>query len=100
MVLAPAANLTFGIAIIVPLIIGLVVGIIIKSAIKIGIALAFLIIILIALGILTPDQVLKPIISLASSSGTVASKVQEIAGYLPYSSVTFLIGLAIGFLKG
>ena len=27
------------------------------------------------------------------------SKVSQIAGYLPYSSVTFIIGLAVGFFK-
>ncbi len=26
-------------------------------------------------------------------------KVKEVAGFLPYSSVTFLIGLAVGFYR-
>jgi uncharacterized membrane protein (Fun14 family) len=100
MVLPPALSTTFVIAVIVPLVIGFIVGVIIKSAIKIGVAIAILLLILIAVGILSPDQVLKPLLSLIQSGSTLTSKVKEVAGYLPYSSLTFLIGLAIGFLKG
>jgi hypothetical protein len=100
MVLPPAANITFGVAIIAPLIIGLLVGILIKSVIKVGLILAALILILIGLGIVTPDQVLRPLLSFVQSGSTLTAKVKELAGYLPYSSVTFLVGLAIGFFKG
>ncbi len=100
MVLAPAADLTFALAVLVPFALGVIVGFIIKSAIFIGVALAILVVILIALGIITPDQVIKPVMSLFSSTGTIEQKVNEVAGYLPYSSVTFLIGLAIGFIAG
>jgi hypothetical protein len=38
--------------------------------------------------------------SLVVSSGpALTSKVSQIAGYLPYSSITFIIGLAVGFFK-
>ena len=95
----PDLSVTFLIAAIVPLILGFIVGMIIKSVIKIGIAIALLIIILILLGTITPDQVLKPLLSIVKSSGTLPSYVQRVAGYLPYSSITFIIGLAIGFLR-
>lgn len=100
MVLPPSLTTTFVVAAIVPLVIGLIVGIVIKSAIKIGVAIAILLLILIGVGILSPDQVLKPLLSLVQSGSALTSKVKEIAGYLPYSSLTFLIGLAIGFFKG
>lgn len=99
-ILLPDLSTTFLIAAIVPLIIGIVVGVIIKNFMKIGIALAILAIILIFLGIITPDQILKPLLSLLKSGSQLTTGVQRLAGYLPYSSVAFIVGLAIGFLKG
>lgn len=98
--LPPDLSTTFLVAAIVPLIIGFIVGIIIRSAIKIGIALAILVVILIALGILSPSTVLSPLLSLVKSGPTLEEGVSRLAGYLPYSSLTFVIGLAIGLLKG
>ncbi|HUI86686.1 MAG TPA: hypothetical protein VLY21_06000 [Nitrososphaerales archaeon] len=100
MVLPPSLSITFLVAAIAPFLIGLLVGVIIKSALKLGIAIAILLLILIGLGIVTPDQVLKPLIGLVKSGSGLTSKVNQIAGYLPYSSLAFLIGLAIGFFKG
>jgi uncharacterized protein YqfA (UPF0365 family) len=102
-ILPPDLSITFLAAVLVPLVIGIIVGLIIKSALKIGVAIAILIIILILLGVLTPNQVLMPLASLiksGASSPTLKSEVQRLAGYIPYSSITFIIGLAIGFLKG
>ncbi len=96
----PDLTLTFLIAAIVPLIIGFVVGLIAKSVLKIGLVLAAIVIVLILLGILTPDQVLSPILSLFKSGGALNAEVTKLAGYLPYSSITFIIGLILGFLKG
>jgi uncharacterized membrane protein (Fun14 family) len=96
----PDLSTTFLIAAILPLIIGFIVGLIIKSVMKIGIALAAVVLILIFLGVLTPDQVIQPILSLFKSSGSLTSSVNRLASFLPYSSITFLIGLVIGFLKG
>lgn len=98
--LPPDLSTTFLVAAIVPLIIGFVVGVIIRSAIKIGIALAVLVILLIALGILTPGEVLTPILSLVKSGSALTAYANRVAGYLPYSSLTFIIGLAVGLLKG
>jgi len=99
-ILPPDLTTTFLVAAIVPLIIGFIVGIIVRSFLKIGLALVVLVILLIALGIITPSQILTPLLSLVKSGGTVSSDVQRVAGYLPYSSLTFIIGLAIGLLKG
>ncbi len=98
--LPPDLSTTFLVAAILPLIVGFIVGVIIKSAIKIGIALAILCVLLIALGIITPNEVLQPILSLVKSGSSLTSEAQRLAGYLPYSSLTFIIGLAIGLLKG
>ena len=98
--LAPDLSTTFLVAAILPLIIGFIIGVIIKSAIKIGMALVILVIIFIALGAITPGQVLQPLLSLVKSGSTLASYANRVAGYLPYSSLTFLVGLAIGYLKG
>ena len=96
----PDLSTAFLFATILPLILGIIVGLIIKSVFKIGIALAILVIILIALGIISPGQVLTPLLSLFRSGGALSSAVLRLAGFLPYSSVTFVIGLAIGFIKG
>jgi uncharacterized membrane protein (Fun14 family) len=96
----PDLSTTFIVAAILPLIIGFIVGVIIKSTLKIGIAIAVLLLILITLGIITPDQVLKPLLSILKSGSSLTSYAQRVAGYLPYSSLTFIIGLAVGFWKG
>jgi uncharacterized protein YqfA (UPF0365 family) len=96
----PNLSVTFLSATIAPLVIGFLVGIIAKSAMKIGIAIAIIVLILIGLGVLSPDKVLTPLLSLVKSGSALSSKVSELAGYLPYSSVAFLIGLAVGFFKG
>jgi len=99
-VLSPDASLTFVAALLVPLVLGFLVGIVARSAVKIGVAIAIIALILIAIGFITPNQVIQPLVALFKSGPTLASDVERIAGYLPYSSITFLIGLAIGFFKG
>ena len=98
--LPPDLSTTFLVAAILPLIIGFIVGVIVRSALKIGIAIAALVVILIALGIVSPDQILQPLLSVVKSGPALAADAQRLAGYLPYSSLTFVIGLAIGLLKG
>lgn len=99
-ILLPNLSITFLTALIAPLIIGFLVGLIAKSALKIGVAITVLVLILIALGILSPGQILGPVLSLLKSGSGLESKISQVAGYLPYSSVTFLVGLAVGFFKG
>jgi hypothetical protein len=97
--LPPDLSVTFIVSLLVPLVLGFLVGIVIKGAVRIGAAIAVIVLLLIFTGILTPSQIIQPIMSLVSSGPSLASKVSQIAGYLPYSSVTFLIGLAVGFFK-
>ncbi len=99
-ILPPDASITFLAAAIIPLILGFIVGMILKSVLKIGIALVALALILILLGVITPTQVLSPILSLFKSGSAIDEAATRLAGYLPYSSITFIIGLAVGFLRG
>jgi hypothetical protein len=97
---APDLSTTFILSLIVPLALGFLVGIVVKGAIKIGAAIALIVILLIFVGVLTPSQVIEPIVSAVKGSGpTAITQAKRIAGYLPYSSVTFIIGLAVGFFK-
>ena len=98
--LAPDLSTTFLVSAALPLIIGFIVGVILKSAIKIGMALVILVVLLLALGVLSPGQVLQPLLSLVKSGSTLTAYANRVAGYLPYSSITFIIGLAAGYLKG
>lgn len=99
-ILPPNLSVTFLAALIAPFIIGFLVGLIAKSALKIGVAVAALLLILIGLGMVTPGQILGPALSFLKSGSGLESKISQVAGYLPYSSVTFLLGLAVGFFKG
>ncbi len=99
----PDLSVTFLIAAIAPLIIGFIVGMVVKAVFKIGIVIAAIVLILIFLGIISPSQVLNPIASALKSgaaSSTVSAYVDRLAGYLPWSSLTFIVGVALGFWKG
>ncbi len=98
--LPPDLSTTFLVAAILPLVLGFIIGVIIRSAIKIGIALAIVAVILIAAGIISPNQVIQPLLSLYKSGPALTADAQRVAGYLPYSSLTFILGLAVGLLKG
>jgi uncharacterized protein YqfA (UPF0365 family) len=98
-ILPPDSSLTFVVLLLIPLVIGFFVGVIAKSAIKIGVAIAIIAIILIAIGIITPNQVVQPLVALIESGAGAAVKVEQITGFLPYSLITFIVGLVIGYLK-
>ena len=79
---------------------GFIVGIIAKTALKIGVVIVVIVLLLIAVGFIQPNQVVQPLVSLFRSGPSLLSKVNQLAGYLPYSSLTFIIGLVVGFFKG
>ncbi|HUI86430.1 MAG TPA: hypothetical protein VLY21_04670 [Nitrososphaerales archaeon] len=96
----PDLSTAFIVAAVVPLILGFLVGTVIKQALKVGAVIAIIILLLIFVGALTPSQVIQPILSAFRGSGPqVLTQAQRLAGYLPYSSITFLIGLAVGFYR-
>ena len=98
-ILPPDASVTFILALLIPLVLGFLVGTVVKGALKVGAAIAIIVILLIFVGMLTPSQVIQPIVSAFKSGHALVSKVNQIAGYLPYSSILFIIGLAVGFFK-
>ena len=102
-ILAPDfGSATFLVEFFLPLLIGFVIGLLIKKFLEIGVIVAIVVIALMIAGSLSPDQVLKPLIGFIKSGSetTVTDWVTRAAGYLPYSSATFIIGLIVGFLKG
>jgi len=98
--LPPDGSTTFLAAILVPLILGFLVGTIARGIFKVAVAIGVLVLLLIALGMISPEQVIGPVIALFRTGSTYTDKVRQIAGYLPYSSLTFIVGLAVGFFKG
>jgi uncharacterized membrane protein (Fun14 family) len=85
--------------IVVPFIIGLLIGLIVKRAIKLIFALILLILVLVVTGYVSftfqdlydrAMEFLPVLIDLGSGLGNV----------LPYSSLTFIIGLLLGLWKG
>ena len=87
------------IPVIVPLIIGLLVGFIVKHTIKLMFAIVALVILLVLTGLVSItyqdifDQALK---LLPRIIGTGSGLIDV----LPYSTITFIIGLALGLWKG
>src|SRR5713226_8569926 len=86
--LPPDTSTTFLAAILVPLILGFLVGTIAKGIFKVAVAAGVLVLILIVLGMISPQQVIGPVVALFRTGSSYTGKVSQIAGYLPYSSVT------------
>ena len=99
-VLPPDLSTTFLVTVILPLAIGFFTGLLIKQLLKVGIVIAALILLLIVAGFLSPEQVLRPLIGFLKSNTEARQWVHRVAGYLPYASVTFIVGLLVGFFFG
>lgn len=85
--------------VIVPFIVGLLVGVIVKRTVKLIFAVAALVIILVATGTVSfgfqdiYDKAMEILPHLYTTG-------REWVNVLPYSSTTFLIGLALGLWRG
>lgn len=84
---------------VVPFIIGLLVGVIIKRGIKLIVPIIALIIVLVATGAMRLGFS-GAIENAAGFLPQLTDKAGDLVNYLPYTSVGFLIGLALGFFKG
>ena len=85
--------------VIMPFIIGLVVGLIVKRTIKLMFAILALVILLIFTGVISityQDIFTQALKFLPNIIGTGSGAL----GILPYSSLTFLIGLGLGLWRG
>ncbi|MCJ7634345.1 hypothetical protein MUP77_18390 [Candidatus Bathyarchaeota archaeon] len=97
--MATPPQIAWIVPIILPLLIGLVVGVIIKNSLKLMFTLAALIVLLVITGFISItvqdvfDQAMK---LLPRIIGTGSGFINV----LPYSSVTFLIGIVLGLWKG
>lgn len=85
--------------VIIPFIVGLLVGFIVKRTVKLIFAILALIIILVATGYLslTFQDLYEKAMSFLP---TIVDLGGDLKNVLPYSSLTFLIGLALGLWKG
>jgi len=83
----------------VPFVIGLLVGLIVKRTVKLAFAIIALIIILVATGFVS-----FTFQDIFDSAMKLLPKIIDLGGglknVLPYSSITFIIGLALGLWKG
>jgi uncharacterized membrane protein (Fun14 family) len=85
--------------ILAPFIIGLLVGVIIKRGLKLVIPIIALVIVLVATGAISLG--FKDLYQKATEFlPRIAGEAEVLANILPYTSVSFLVGLAIGFFKG
>ncbi|MGQ9781261.1 MAG: hypothetical protein ACUVQ8_03255 [Nitrososphaeria archaeon] len=88
------------IPIVIPFLIGLIVGVIIKRTVKLVIAVIVLLIILVAIGytqIPAFEDIAKATLKYLP---TLWAEAAPLINMLPYSSATFLVGLALGLWKG
>src|SRR5437016_14643335 len=90
--LPPDGSTTFLAAILVPLILGFLVGTIAKGIFRVAVAVGVLVLLLIVLGMISPEQIIGPVVSLFRTGSTYTDKVRQIEGYLPYSSLHLLVG--------
>jgi uncharacterized membrane protein (Fun14 family) len=85
------------IPLVLPFIVGLLVGAIIKKGLKLLILVAALVIVLVAFGVISVT-----FSGLYASAMTVLPKLYDVGhgwlNVLPYVSITFLIGLALGLI--
>ncbi len=99
-ILPPDASITFIGGILITLALGFLIGAISRSLVKVGVILLAIAVVLIALGFYEPNQLLQPFLKYVESGSALAEKVKQIAGWLPYSTLTFIVGFLIGFFKG
>jgi uncharacterized membrane protein (Fun14 family) len=88
------------IPIIVPFIIGLLIGVIVKKTFKLALTVLVLIIILAALGYIAMPSIRELVAAAAKLLPKFQEQLGPLINVLPYSSVTFIIGLILGLLKG
>jgi len=97
--LATPPEIAWIVPVIIPFIIGLLVGFIVKHTIKLMFAIAALLILLVFTGFISityQDIFTQALKFLPKIIGTGSGLVDM----LPYSSLTFIIGLALGLWKG
>jgi hypothetical protein len=99
-ILPPDGSITFVGGILIALAIGFLIGALARVFVKVAVVLLAIAVVLIALGFFEPNQLIQPVLKYVESGTALAEKVRQIAGYIPYSTVAFVVGLLIGFFLG
>jgi hypothetical protein len=99
-ILPPDSSITFVGGILIALAIGFLIGALARVFVKVGVVLLAIAVVLIALGFFEPNQLIKPLLAYIESGTELTEKVNQVAGYIPYSTVAFVVGLLIGFFRG
>lgn len=85
---------------IVPFIIGIIVGVIIKRALKLILAIIVLFVVLVAIGYVqlpSTEELMKVALTYLP---LIQSEASPLINFIPYTSISFIIGLLIGLWKG
>ncbi len=91
-------SITQILALVVPFIFGLLVGILIRRLIGVALVLLAILILAVAVGYISPSTAINIIQSLGYTAYQAAEKLGIVKAMIPYSSLTFIIGLIIGLL--
>ncbi|MGD0329746.1 MAG: hypothetical protein ABSB40_04765 [Nitrososphaeria archaeon] len=86
--------------ILIPLILGLIVGVIVKRALKLILVIVLLLVVLVAIGYLNLSSLTDIANSALKYLPLIWSGAGPFTNLLPYSSISFIIGLIIGLWKG
>jgi uncharacterized membrane protein (Fun14 family) len=81
-------------------VVGLLVGVLMKRVVSVAVVLVALFIALVALGYMSPQQVAQILQQIGYSAKDAVTTAMNLRNAIPYSSLAFLIGLAIGLWKG
>ena len=84
----------------IPLVLGLIVGIIIKRTMKLLLVIVLLIIVLVAIGFVTLPSFTDVANAALKYLPLIWADAGPLINLLPYSSITFIIGLLLGLWKG
>jgi len=90
--------LTQALALVVPFIFGLLIGVLIRRLIGVAIVLLAILLLAVAVGYISPSAAMGIIQSLGYTAYQAAEKLGVLKAMIPYSSLTFIIGLVIGLL--
>ena len=85
-------------ALAVPFIFGLLIGILIRRLIGVALVLLAILLLAVAVGYISPLTAMGIIQSLGYTAYQAAEKLGVLKAVIPYSSLTFIIGLVIGLL--
>lgn len=91
-------SLTQILALAVPFIFGLLIGVLIRRLIGVALVLLAIFLLAVALGYMSPSTAMSIIQSLGYTAYQAAEKLGVLKSMVPFSSVTFVIGLIIGLL--